>query len=101
MKFEANYEIDCGVSTGMGLKYPDQEERSEQIDADSPKSAIKSAMDLANHFADDYFSNPNTGLTTVQLTSLRGPEGKVTLDPSQTKVARSMVEHVLSLSIEK
>ena len=100
MEYQAAFGIDCGVSSGFGVKYPDFVREQKAISADSPQVAYKNAMSLAGKFADDYLSNPETGLTTVQLLSLRGPDGDVSFDASKSVVKRSMLEHLLSLASE-
>ncbi len=98
MEYQATFGIDCGVSPGFGVKYPDFVREQEAISADSPQVAYQNAMGLAGKFADDYLSNPETGLTTVQLLSLRGPDGDVSFDASKSVVKRSMLEHLLAFA---
>ena len=100
MEYQATFGIDCGVSPGYGVKYPDNVERTETLSANSPQVAYQNAMDLARKFADDYLSNPDNGLTTVQLLSLRNPDGDVPFEASKSVVKRSMLEHLLSLASE-
>lgn len=100
MEYQATFGIDCGVSPGFGVKYPDYERKNETLSADSPQVAYQNAMDLAEKFADDYLSNPDTGLTTVQLLSLKDSGGDVSFDASKSVVKRSMLEHLLSLASE-
>ncbi len=100
MEYKATFGIDCGVSSGFGVKYPDYERRTETLSADGPQVAYQNAMSMAGKFADDYLSNPETGLTTVQLLSLRGSDGDVSFDASKAVVKRSMLEHLLSLASE-
>ena len=100
MEYQATFGIDCGVSPGYGVKYPDNVERTETLDADSPQVAYQNAMGLARNFADDYLSNPDNGLTTVQLLSLSNSDGDVSFDASKSVVKRSMLEHLLSLASE-
>ena len=101
MEYRANFEIDCGVSPGYGVKCPDNVERTERIVADNPQVAYQNAMNLAEKFADDYLSNPKTGFTTVQLSYLRSPDGDVPIDVSKSVVKRSWLEHLLSLASER
>ena len=97
MEYRATFGIDCGESSGFGVKIPCYERRTEEICADSSQEAYQKAMTLAGNFADDYLSNPETGLTTVQLLSLNwGREGAVSFDASKAVVNRSMLEHLLS-----
>lgn len=96
MEYQATFEIDCGVSSGFGVKYPDNFEREENISADNNDSAYQEAMSLARKFADDYLSNPNNNLTTIKLLSLRSHEGIVSFDASKSTVKRSMLEHLLA-----
>ena len=100
MEYQATFGIDCGVSPGYGVKYPNNVERTQPLSADPPQVAYQHSMNLAGKFADDYLSNPNNGLTTVQLLSLRGSDGDVSFDASKAVVKRSMLEHLLSLSSE-
>jgi len=100
MDYQATFGIDCGVSPGFGVKYPDYEKRTERINADTSQVAYENAMDLARKFADDYLSNPDTGLTIVQLLSLRGSDGEVSFDVSKSVVKRTMLEHLLSSASE-
>ncbi|MDD3175350.1 MAG: hypothetical protein PHU51_02640 [Candidatus Nanoarchaeia archaeon] len=100
MEYQATFGIDCGVSPGYGVKYPDNVKRTETLLADSPQDAYQNAMGLAKNFADDYLSNPDNGFTTVQLLSLRGSEGNVSFDASKSVVKRSMLEHLLALASE-
>ena len=58
-------------------------------------------MSMAEKFADDYLSNPETGLTTVQLLSLNSPDGLISFDASKAVVKRSMLEHLLNLASEE
>ena len=95
MEYQARYLIDCGVSPGFGVKSPDNVVRTEKINADNSGVAYQSAMILAGKFADDYLSNPQTGLTTVQLLSLNSQNEVVSFDASKSIVRRSMLEHFL------
>ncbi len=96
MKYQATFGIDCGVSPGFGVKYPDEVERTETVFADNQQEAYQNAMLIVKKFADDYLSNPNNGLTTVKLLSLIGSEGAVSFDTSNSIVKRSTLEHLLS-----
>ncbi len=95
MDYQATFEIDCGVSFGFGIKYSDSITQTESISADTPQSAYQNAMNLAGKFADNYLSNPYTGLTKVQLVSLTGSDGNVSFDISKAVVKRSRLEHLL------
>ena len=95
MEYQATFGINCGVSQGYGVKYPDNVKRTETLSADSPQVAYQNAMSMARKFADDYLSNPENGLTTVQLLSLRSSDGVVPFDVSKSVVKRSMLEHLL------
>lgn len=97
MEYQATFGIDGGVSPGFGVKYPDYIRRTEKISAENPQVAYREAMSIAGKFADDYLSNPETGLTTVQLLSLNGPAGTVSFDASTAVVKRSMLEHFLAV----
>jgi len=101
MEYQATFGIDCGVSPGFGVKYPDYVREQKVILADSPQVAYQNAMNLAGEFADDHLSNPDTGFTTVQLLSLNGPDGAVSFDASKAVVKRSMLEHLLALASEE
>lgn len=97
MEYLAIFGIDCGVSPGFGVKYPDYDRRTEKISADSHEFAYQKAIDIAKKFADDYLSNPETGFTTVQLLSLKGSNENVSFDASEAVVRRSMLEHLSSV----
>ena len=96
MEYKATFGIDGGVSPGFGVKYPDYVRRIETLSADSPQLAYQNAMVLAEKFADNSLSNPETGLTTVQLLSLRGVDGDVSFDASKAVVKRSELEHLFT-----
>ena len=96
MEYQATFGIDCGVSPGFGVKYEDYVRIQAVIHGDSPQVAYQNAMGLATKFADDYLSNPDTSLTTVQLLSLRCSDGYVPFDASKSVVKRSMLEHLSS-----
>ena len=100
MEYQATFGIDCGVSPGFGVKYPDYVREEKTFSADSPQVAYQNAISLATKFADDYLSNPDNGLTTVQLLSLRSSDGDVSFDASKAVVKRSMLEHLLATSSE-
>jgi hypothetical protein len=100
MEYQATFGIDCGVSPGYGVKHPDNLERTETLSADSPQVAYQNAMSMAGGFADDYLSNPENGLTTVQLLSLRNSDGDVHFNASKSVVKRSTLEHFLVLASE-
>ena len=101
MEYQATFGVDCGVSPGFGVKYPDYVREEETFSADSPQVAYQNAISLATKFADDYLSNPDTGLTTVRLLSLSGAEGKISFDESKAVVKRSMLEHLLWFASER
>jgi hypothetical protein len=101
MEYKAKYHIRCGVSHGFGVKYPDEDERTERIDSADDAAAVQEAMAVATRFADDYLSDPETGKTTVTLQSLAGPKGDVTLDPEKPVVERTMLQHMLALYAEE
>ena len=84
--YRATFDISCGVSHGLGVKYPDTETREERIVAENPDDALKQALTYATRFAYDYLSDPETGKTTVALSHLRGPTGTVPLDTTKTIV---------------
>ena len=70
MEYRADYEINGGVES-FGGRYQDSTERVELIDAESDIEAMVKALRLAGSFAVDYLSNPDTGYTTVMLSSLK------------------------------
>ena len=97
MEYHATFGIDCGVSPGFGVKYPDFVREEKTISAESPQVAYQNAMGLAGKFADDYLSNPDNGLTTVQLLSLQDSNGAVvSFDASKSVVQSNMLEHLLA-----
>ena len=100
MEYQATFGIDCGVSQGFGVKYPDYVREEKTLSAGTPRVAYQNAMSMAGKLADDYLSNPDTGLTTVQLLSLSSSEGAVSFDASQSVVKRSMLEHLLAPAFE-
>ncbi len=98
MEYRATFEIDGAVSQGFGVKEPDISTRSEMIIADGAEEAYKTAMSLAKNFADDYLSNPKTGLTSVRLLSLKDASGKsLPFDAENSVVERSTLEHLMAL----
>lgn len=97
IEYQATFSIDCGVSPGLCVKIPDYAKEERIILADSPQEARQKAMGLAGEFADNYLISPETGLTTVQLLSLRSPDGDVPLDVSRSVVKRSTLDHLCSL----
>nr|AQS33447.1 hypothetical protein [uncultured archaeon] len=97
MEYNATFGIDCGVSQGFGVKYPDFVRREESFHTDTPKEAYRLAMQQADEFAMGYLSNPNTGLTIVRLLSLSGPGGNVPFDASEAVASRTTGEHLLAL----
>lgn len=99
-EYKVIYGINCGVSHGYGIKYPDYEERTEKILAEDDDSALRNTIMQAEKFADDYLSNPDTGLTTVRILNLVGPNGEVSFNIKDAIVKRSMLEHLLA-SISK
>ena len=97
-EYKAVFGIDCGVSHGFGQKYPDSVCETYVFRAHDSDSAYASAMEKAASFADDYMSNPDTGLTKVVLQSLTGPDNEsVQFDPEKAFVQRSLVDHLLRL----
>ncbi len=104
MVYKATFQIDCGVSSGLGSKSPESLQRTEDFVADTHQAAYQRAMRLANGFADDYLSNPVTNLTIVQLLSLRcyNPNppfnSDVSFDVSKSVAQRSTLEHLLSFA---
>lgn len=100
MEYQAIFGIDCGVSFGHGAKYPDNVKRTEIFSADNDQVAYQNAMDLAKKFAEDYLSNPDNDLTTVQLISLRSSGKNIPFDASKSVVKRSILEHLLILASE-
>lgn len=102
MEYQATFGIDCGridriSSFDSRVKYPDYVREDAPIFADNPQVAYENAMTLARKFADKYLSNPNTGLTTVQLLSLRGPDGAVSFDASKSVMKKSWLEHIIDI----
>ncbi len=95
MEYQATFGIHCGVSHGFGIKYPDYVEEIKKISAPTSDAAFLNAVDCARQFADDYLSDPETGLTTVQLLELRGPKGNISFDPTKATVKCSWLEHIL------
>ena len=91
MEYQAIFGINCGVSRGHGVKYPDYVSEERTISAEDSRIAYLNAIDMAWKFADDYLSNPDNGLTTVKLLSLRGPDQEVPFDASKSVVQRSRV----------
>ena len=95
MEYQAAFGIDCGVSLGFGDKHPDYVEEQKRFSAETPQDAYDHAMALAREFAEDYLSDPYTGLTTVRLLSLSGPNEDVPFSASKAVVKRSGLEHLL------
>ena len=97
MEYKATFGIDCGVSPGFGVKYPDFERRVELFHTETPEDAYRMAMQRADEFAMNYLSNPDTGLTTVRLLSLSSPKENVPFDASEAVASRTTGEHLLAL----
>ena len=76
MDYQAVFGINCGASSGLTLR-PDYVKRSEPLTAETDREAYQDSMAMARTFAVNYLSNPNTGLTRVELLSLKSPEGDV------------------------
>ena len=98
MEYRASYGINCGVSHGFGLKDSDYVELTEQFSEENDNDALRISLIRARKFADDYLSDPETGLTTVRLLSLVGPNGNVSFDSESAVVKRSVLEHLLTLN---
>lgn len=78
---------------------PDSVTEREKIQAENPQEAYRKAMDLASRMAKDYLSNPDTGITKVQLQHLFDPNyASVPFDPSKSIVRCSVLEHLLALA---
>lgn len=92
MEYHAIFKIDCGVSHSHGIKYPENLEKTETFDAESFQVAYTVAINLAGKFADSYLSNPETGLTTVRLLSLRDSNGEIPLSHLKTVVQGKSLE---------
>ena len=75
MKYEALFGIDCGISQGFGVKYPDYVEIREEIAAGSPADAMREAVSRARYHSRNYLSNPETGKTLVTLKSVIDNDG--------------------------
>lgn len=99
MKYEAVFGIHCGVSPGYGVKSPDYVELRETLDAKCHSKALMAAMKRANFFADDYLSDPETGLTTVRLLQLRYKGQDISFDSERAVVRRSELEHLIAVFI--
>lgn len=95
MPYHATYGIYCGVSPGFGVKYPDYVEERTLLPAKNDCEAFEEAMAQARLFAQDYLSDPEAGLTTVQLLRLTGPTGAIAFDPRRAIATCSMLEHFL------
>ena len=112
MKYTAIFQIDCGVADGHGVKYPDNYERPEKIEASTDDEALKGAYKIAVYLSRDHLSNPDTNFTTVLLESLIDSTGRIITQellisefPKQQKEGKlfiqcSMLEHLLRLSKE-
>ena len=70
MEYKATFGIDCGVSHGFGVKYPDYVNLDEALTANDDISAISAAAKLAITLSRDYLSNPKDNLTKVTLLEL-------------------------------
>ncbi|MEK6818424.1 MAG: hypothetical protein AABY10_00655 [Nanoarchaeota archaeon] len=101
MKYRAKFEIDCGVSNGYGLKCPDNVERTESFSEENDQLAYQESMRMAESFSNDYLSNPNTGLTTVKLKSLREKDREVSFNECGSTVQRSMLQHILTMDTKQ
>jgi len=113
MKYTSTFQIDCGVTHGFGIKYPENYERLDFIESETEIEAFKGAYQIATHHARDHLSNPNTDFTTVTLKSLRDSTGKlipqeplasklgILLREGQIFVQCSLLEHLLDLVKDK
>ncbi len=96
MNYEAIFDIDYGIPREFGIKYPEKITRRENIVAENSSTAYWHAMVLAERFASEYLSNPKTGLTIVQLSSLSGPAGEtVSFDLNNSVVKRGAFDRLL------
>jgi len=77
MEYNAKYGINCGVSSGFGLKDPDYVERTEKVNANSDSEAMVEAYKTAVYFSDEYLSDPDNDLTTVKILRLENDKGKI------------------------
>ena len=50
MEYQATFGIDCGVSPGFGVKYPDYVREQKVILADSPQVAYQKFLKVADKF---------------------------------------------------
>lgn len=77
MKYEVLFGIDCGVSQGFGVKYPDYIEKREEIEDITPEGAMKKAIERALYHSREYLSNPETGKTIVSVKEISDKDGNV------------------------
>lgn len=99
MEYTAHYEIDCGVSTGQGIKLPDKVERTDTFSANTLNDAIDQMIKYGKTYAQNYLSNPDTEYTTVRFLSLKG-EGE-TFDFSQRSEPIAIKRHTLEALFEQ
>lgn len=100
MKYTARLGINCGISSGYGIKYPDYVEIEEQFAADTFVDAVIQASKLATRFADNYLSDPETDYTTVRLLSFFEEKRELKLD-NEMVVRRSTLDHLLNVATEE
>jgi len=74
MEYTATYEIDGGISHGIGT-FPRSTTIDQSFYSDKESEAIKAAIDYARNLAQNTSSNPDTDETQVTLTSLVDPRG--------------------------
>ncbi|MEK6938970.1 MAG: hypothetical protein AABX04_08075 [Nanoarchaeota archaeon] len=70
MVYQAIFGINCGVSPGFGVKYPDYVKREDILTVDNDMDALVAAAEQARNFSKDYLSNPNDNQTTVTFLEL-------------------------------
>lgn len=100
MEYTIKFGINCGVSSGFGLKSSDYVEREERFSADTFISAVIQASKLATSFADDYLSDPQTDYMTVRLLSFFEEKRELKFDKEMV-VRRSTLDHLLNTATEE
>ena len=100
-EYRATFKINGGESNGFGLKSPIEETRTEIILAPDEPQAYVCAIRLAEDFSNNYLSDPNTGLTRVELLALTSGADLVDLGQKERVVSRSWIEHILTNPLEE
>lgn len=75
-EYTAVFDIEHGVSHGLGVLYNDTVDRTSKFSAPDHLSAMQTAYEQANHFAREYLAE-TTGFKKVTLKELIDPRGEI------------------------